>query len=182
MAAFAITVALSAGKIAAAAHPWGLPFEPENINPSLAALDRYAAMHRGNDLAVIDMDDDFYSACLDLPRVRYIWIDPHPPRHFPMDFINLGVLISAADFSRIDQLEAEFARRLREEGLDSTAPIATSILARDAGELGELIRTHPRIDFFLSKDAAALDRDVHQQSAALGNRVFLLAREKIQRP
>ncbi len=175
-------MALFAVKAIAATQVWGLPFEPEVVNPSLSALDQYAAQKRGNDLAIIEMDDNFYSACLDLPEVRYIWIDPTPPRHFPLDFIDLGVLMSAKEFSHLPESQPEFARRLKAEGLDSTAPIGTSILARNGEEIGELIRSHPRIDFFLPKDWAAIDQGVHEQSGGTGDRVFLLSREKIQRP
>ncbi len=175
-----------AGKAAAPAQVWGIPFEPENFNPSLAALDGYAAMHRGNDLAVIEMDDDFYSACIELPHVRYVWIDPKPPRRFPLDFQYLGILVSAEEYARMPELRGEFARRLRDEGLDSTDPIPTTILARSPAELGELVRSHPQVDFFLPADWASIDQGVHDRSAvrdhAPDERVFLLAREKIQRP
>ncbi len=181
-AAAALAALLFICKAIAASQPWGLPFELENVNPSIAALDQYAALHRGNDLAVLNMDDDFYSACIGLPRVRYVWIDPNPPRHFPMDFPYLGVLISASQYARLPELEPEFARRLRAEGLDSTAPIATSILARTPEELGELVRTHPQVDFFLPKDWAPIDQGAHQPLSVPGDRVFLLSREKIQRP
>jgi hypothetical protein len=164
---FAILACLVfAGKVIASAQPWGIPFKPESVNPSLAALDRYAALHRGNDLLVVEPDDDFYSADIGLPHVRYVWVDPNPPRHFPLDFQYLGILISAADYSRLPELQPQFEQRLREWNLNSSDPIPTSILARNRDELAELIRTHPMADFFLTTDWIAGDQAVHQARRA----------------
>jgi hypothetical protein len=169
-------------KAMAPAETWGIPFHPERVNPSQTALDRYHRLRRANDLLLVEPDDDFYSADLGLPHVRYVWLDPSPPRHFPLDFEYLGILISAADYARLPALQPEFARRLREWGLNSTDPIPTSILARNRDELAELIRSHPQADFFVPRDWVAADQGVHQFWPGDGGRDFLLAREKIQRP
>jgi 4-amino-4-deoxy-L-arabinose transferase-like glycosyltransferase len=181
-----VALLLLIGKAVASTQAWGIPFEPENVNPSLAALNEYAAMKRGNDLAVVDTDDEFYSACIGLPHIRYVWIDPNPPRRFPLDFQYLGILISAAEYARMAELQPEFERRLRAEGLNTSDPIPTSILAKTPEELGELIRTHPQVDFFLPGNWTHIDQGVHVRTTVpingTGDRVFLLAREKIQRP
>jgi Dolichyl-phosphate-mannose-protein mannosyltransferase len=171
-----LACALFAGKIISASQPWGLPFEPETTNPSIAALDRYAALHRPNDLLVVEVDDNFYSADLGLPHVRYVWIDPAPPRRFPMDFQYLGILISAAEYARMPELRAEFERRARAENLNSSDPIPTTILAHNAAELRDLIRTHPEVDFFLPAEWISADQGVHLQGERTATRGFLLAR------
>jgi hypothetical protein len=76
--ALGLAVAVFAGKLLAQSQPWGIPWDPEFVNPSHAALARYAALNRGNDLIVIEPDDQFYSATLGLPRVSYVYTE-NPP-------------------------------------------------------------------------------------------------------
>jgi 4-amino-4-deoxy-L-arabinose transferase-like glycosyltransferase len=151
-------------KLAAPNQPWGLPFGPEFVNPTYEALNRYAALHRGNDPILIEPEDQFYSASLPLARVRYLFLDPRP-RHriLPLDFQYLGILMMAEDFNRLPELLPQFERRLREFDLNSTEPIATTILARNQDEIAEVVRDHSDADFF-----------VHRQ--------FRLSSKVIQRP
>lgn len=147
--ALSIAVGLFLVKALAPGATWGLPFGPESVNPSHRALEAYAALHRGNDLIVIDPDDQFYSADLGLPKVRYCYLDPRTERpRSPLDFEYLGITVTAAEFERLDELLPVFAQRLREWNLDSTEPIATVILARNEPEISELIRLHPESDFY----------------------------------
>ena len=78
-AALGAAALLFAAKVAEPAQPWGLPFGQEAGMPSEPMLDRYAALHRANQLIIGDPDDQFYSACLNLPRVRYLYLDPAHP-------------------------------------------------------------------------------------------------------
>jgi hypothetical protein len=99
---------------------------------------------------VIEPDDEFYSTDLNLPNVRYVYVDPSTQhRRNPLDFWYLGILITAADFSRLPELRPQFEQRLRDWGLDSGAPIATTILAANAKEVAALIEEHPGADFFV---------------------------------
>jgi hypothetical protein len=177
---------LFAVKARAPERPWGLPFGPESVNPSYAPLERYAALDRGNDLILIEPDDQFYSACLPLASVHYMYQDPRPTRpRIPPDFEYLGVLMTAPDFNRLGELRPIFERRLREFGLNSGAPIATTIVARNDDEIAQAIQLHPEADFFAPAAWAARDGGLHAQwQAGNGdpNRVFLLSREVIQRP
>ncbi len=152
--ALALATILFAGKAWTPTRPWGLPFAAESTIPSDAALDRYAALGRGNDLIVIEPDDQFYSADLHLPHVQYVYVDPNAQhRRSPLDFWYLGVLITAADFSRLPELRPQFEQRLREWGFDihddSGAPIATTIVAANEKEVAALIEEHPAADFLI---------------------------------
>ena len=158
-------------------QPFGIPFAPESTIPSESALDAYAAKHRGNDLIIIDPDDQFYSAALDLPRVRYLWLDPSANRpRLPLDFEYLGITVTAGEFTKLNP--AAFAARLREWNLDSTKPIATAILAQTPQQIVDLIAAHPEVDFFAPMSTKS---PAHAVLPA-GNRVFLLSRVVIQRP
>jgi hypothetical protein len=168
-AALALTTAFFIAKILLPHQPYGIPFAPESVNRSQSALDEYAARHRENELIIVEPDDQFYSADLDLPRVRYVWLDPATSRiKLPLDFEYLGITVSASDFARLDQLRPVFAQRLHEWNLDSTEPIATVILVRTQQEIQELIASHPQADFYLPQPS--------------GNHAFRLSSEMIQRP
>jgi hypothetical protein len=180
--ALGLAVALFAGKLLAPSQPWGIPWDPEVVNPSDAALARYAALHRGNELLVVEPDDEFYSACLGLPQVRYVYVDGRPPRHTALDLPYLGILITAQEFARLPEMRPEFERRLREWGLDSGDPIATTILAPTEDSVGPLIRDHPDSDFFVPAAWILRDQSVHQVLPMRGQRAFLLARKMIHRP
>jgi hypothetical protein len=54
------------------------------------------------------------------------------------------------------------------------------ILARDGAQIRELIAAHPETDFYIPAEfASAASHDIW---SAGGPRMFLLSREKIQRP
>lgn len=181
--ALALTAMLFAGKAVAHTEPWGLPFGTEAPMPQEAVLDRYAGLKRGNDLIVGDPNDQFYSACLDLPRVRYLYLDPSTQRpHSALDFEYLGVTMTASDFGRLNEVRPMFEQRLRDWGLNSGASIATVILAPTMDQIDSLIRDHPDADFFLPIPWAAHDAGVHQVQETADGREVLLARKMIQRP
>jgi hypothetical protein len=137
-------------KAAEPKQPWGLPFSPEFVNRSYAALDRYAALHRGNDLLLIQPDDQFYSACLPLAHVRYVYLDPRPSRpRLPLDFEYLGISVTVPDFNRLAELRPIFEQRLREFDLYSNEAIAGVILARTQDEITELMNHNPEADYFI---------------------------------
>jgi hypothetical protein len=181
--ALALALVLFAGKAMAGDEPWGIPFAPESVNSSHAALDAYAALHRGNTLILVEPDDQYYSADLDLPHVRYCYLDPRTDRHkFPLDFEYLGVTVTADQFERMSELQPVFERRLHEWNLDSAEPIATVILARSKEEIAVLIHSHPETDFYVPADGASSDAGVHESRPLGGGRVFLLSRVMIERP
>jgi hypothetical protein len=187
----ALAALLFAGKVAGSGETWGLPFAQEAAMPSEVVLDRYASLKRGNQLILGDPDDEFYSACLNLPQVRYLYVDPahqppkSPPAHYALDFEYLGVTITASDFARLPELRPVFQQRLRDWDLDVAVkgrnPIATVILASGMDQVERLLRDHPEDDFFVPVDWAAHDTGVHQIFENANGRALLLSRELIQR-
>jgi hypothetical protein len=186
-------------------QPWGIPFQPESVNATDAALDAYASLHRGNDLILVDPDDQFYSADLvtegTLTAVRYCYLDPRASAPAPLDFAYLGITVTAGEFARLAELRPIYVQRLHEWGLDSGDAIATVILARDENDVHALIASHPEDDFLVparfvsiegplpwleSHDLSRLPDRPSSLSVSLsnhaGSRVFFLSRKEIQRP
>ena len=181
--ALAGAVLLFIGKTFATTKPWGVPFRAESEIPAEHVLDRYASLKRGNALIIGNPEDGFYSACLDLPRVRYLYLDPSTQRRrYALDFEELGITMSSADFARLGEIKPAFEQRLRDWGLDRGDPIATVILAPSVDQIGEIIRGHPDADFLLPAAWATQDNGVHDAMDAGNGLNLLLAREMIQRP
>ncbi len=175
----AAAIAIVAAKMALSGQPFGIPFKPEFVNASYAALDAYAARHRGNDLIIIEPDDQFYAVNLELARVRYLWLDPATNRtRTPLDFEHLGITVTASDFRRLEELRPTYAQRLREWNHDSAEPVASVILARTQEEIRDLIASHPETDFYTPETTSP----VHDRWQPAGVRVFLLSRMVIQGP
>jgi Dolichyl-phosphate-mannose-protein mannosyltransferase len=176
--ALALAVALFAAKALEPGQTWGIPFKPEAVIAAEPVLDRYAALKRGSELIVGDPNDEFYSACLGLPRVRYLYLDPSTEhRRYPLDLEYLGVLISASDFARLPELRPQLAQRLRDWGLDHGDPIGTAILAPTIEQIRALVHDHPGADFLLPSDWAAEDAGVHEIVPTSMDRELLLSRE-----
>jgi len=183
--ALALAVALFAAKALAPEQTWGIPFRPEAAIAVEPVLDRYAAMNRGNELILGEPNDGFYSACLDLPRVRYLYLDPSTQRRrYALDFEDLGILMTASDFARLPAVKPQFEQRLRDWGLNSSQgdPIATTIVATTLDQIRALVRDHPKSDFLIPADWAALDAGVHEIASTGAERELLLSREVIHRP
>ncbi len=183
--ALGIAVLLFAGKTLAPAEPWGLPFGQEAPMPSEAVLDRYAALHRGNALMIGEPEDEFYSACLSLPKVSYVYISPNhlpakpPSSYYALDFEYLGVTVTAQDFARLAELRPQFEQRLREWGLNHSDSIASVILASSPEQAEELLKDHPEADFFVPAAWASHDNGAHDVLEASNGRELLLAHEVI---
>ena len=131
----------------------------------------------------MDPDDQFYSAVLNLPRVRYVFLDPRTERRrYPLDFEYLGITVTATDFERLPELRPVFGQRLREFNLNSAEPIATVILAKNEDQIADLMRAHAEADFYTPAPWAEKDSGTHETGPSAGDRVFLLSRVVIQRP
>ncbi len=189
--ALVLAALLFAGKVVASGETWGLPFAQEVAMPSEAVLARYASLKRGNQLILGDPDDEFYSACLDLPQVRYLYVDPNhqparpPSGRYELDFEYLGVTVTAVDFARLPELKPMFQQRLRDWDLDVAItgpdPVATVILASGMDRVESLLRDHPEADFLIPVDWAGHDAGVHQVFESVNGRALLVSRELIQR-
>jgi hypothetical protein len=147
LAAAALALAV---KLAFPAQPWGIELRPGVLHPSVALLDGYTQLHRGRELILVDPFEGFYSSALPLPKVRYCFVNAAgvPPQG-PLDLRQLGILVSAEEFTRIDDLRPAWRARLGEWKLDSDEPIATAIVARSREEVARLIAARPETDFLL---------------------------------
>jgi hypothetical protein len=181
--ALAVAMVLFVAKTLSPAQTWGIPFKAESVIAVEPALDRYAAMNRGNELILGDPNDGFSSACLDLPRVRYLFFDASfRRRSYALDFQDLGIIVTAADFARLPEVHPQFEQRLRDWGLHRGDPIATVILAPTLDQILALVHDHPGSDFLLPVEWAAEDAGVHEVLPIGDGRDLLLSREVVHRP
>ena len=151
---------------------WSLRYAGSQPLAAAPLLRDYAARHRPNELILIDTDDEFYSATLDLPKVRYCFLDPAGVvlRYAPF-FAGLGITVTAAEFEHLDS--EQFRDRLREWGLDNVKAVATSIVAQTPDEIQHLIDTHPQSDFYAP--AGYSGGGSHQEVKVSADRALLLA-------
>ncbi len=161
-------------------RPWGLDFRTGATVQAAPLLDAYARMQRPNELILVSPDDEFYSAVLPLPHVRYCFMDPreHLPTH-GLDLRYLGIHVTAAQFVELERWRPVFRQRLRAWNLDSDEPLASVIAARSTAELASVIAASPHSDFFLPASLhTALEPHVqatHRILPASPAYVFLLA-------
>jgi hypothetical protein len=159
---------------------WGLPFGHAEPLPAMAALRAYTNLGRPNDLILVEADDNFYATALPLNKVRYYFFDPGliAPR-IVAHYTYLGIMVRMDEFERLDQLRPLYAARLKDWGLDSTEPIATSIVSASPDGFVRLIRACAGADFYLpARDLPALGamiRGTHRTMVLPNGRALLLA-------
>ncbi len=164
------------------AQLWGLSFGRSEPLAATAVLRSYAMQNRPNELILADGDDSFYATALPLPGVRYYFFDPGrlavaAAPHYE----HLGIIVSVDEFEHLDQLRPVYAERLRDWGLDSTAPVATTIVSSARDVIARLIRARPLADFYLpASDADSVEgtfTDTHRKVLLSNGRALMLARE-----
>jgi len=161
-------------KLSLPAQPWAIDLRPAVLHSSVTLLDDYARQQRGRELILVDPFDGFYSSVLPLPRVRYCFVSPaEVPPQGPLDLHYLGIVVSADEFAHLPQLEGTWRARLREWGLDSPAPIATSVVPKSREDMISLIATHPNTDFLLP-ETYLNDIPAHTAGATAGGYMFAL--------
>lgn len=161
---------------------WGLAFGKAPTPPASAALRAYCELRRPNELVLVDTDDNFYSAVLPLPKVRYLWIDPqHIVERYAPHYPWLGITVTTTQFAELSMLRPVFLDHLRAWGLNSAEPLATAIVADSDDEALAAMRSAPYTDFYvplrLAREAGPLVSLTHQARTASLDRVFLLARK-----
>jgi hypothetical protein len=172
-------------KAFAGSQVWGLSFGAAPPMPAISLLRAYADRGRPNPLVLVEADDELYSATLPLPEIHYVWIDPSGGvQRLAPQFVYLGITVTAQQFEEIGRWEPQFRDRLREWGLDSGEPIATSVVADSDADVAKIIAAHPEADFYLpARLRPALEGAVtHELVVASDQRFFLLARQKPERP
>jgi hypothetical protein len=172
VAALAVVFAIRAVE---ASQPWGLPFGTTTPIPAAKWLHWYAEQRRPNELIAVNTDDEYYATALPIPKIRYCYLDPTQlVRRYALHYAFLGITVSAAQFQDLDQWEPRFQERLLSWGLNSTAPIATNIMAGSVDEIVRLVATHPRDDFYLPANI----RDRLTAEATAGRRTVVLSAER----
>lgn len=152
-----------------------LPYTSEHPLTSVPALRAYCDLHRPNDLIIIDPDDEFVSSTLPIRHVRYCFFETNPnPVRLPLDFRQLGITVTVDEYGQFDQLRTGFENRLRGFGLLSGAPVATVIEARAPEDFGNLIGSHPDVDFSLPERFRQYAGTGHMIWKTEGGRVYLL--------
>jgi len=163
---------------------WGLDYERESV-PSAAALDQYGQLRRVNELVIVAPDDEFYSAVLDLPKVRYAFLGNVDPTKTTQFFYWLGVNVSPSDFCNLDALTPEYLQHLTAWGIRDTKPVGTIIAGGSSAELGMLVRCSADRDFFLPENLrdAAVEAGglTHSATPDQNGRFFLLSKTSARR-
>jgi hypothetical protein len=168
-------------KVSSGSQVWGIPTAPSHVAIA-RPLERYCEKHRSNGLVVVGSDDQFYASDLPLAGLRYCLLEsprPSGARRPPLDFAWLGINVSVPEFQQLPGLLPVYRERLAAFDLPSDAPVGTVISARSPEEIGELITSHPELDFWLSAAmlrglAVTVPQDVELASSG---GVFLLARQ-----
>jgi hypothetical protein len=159
---------------------WGLDYRRESV-PSAAALEKYSQLGRANDLVIVAPDDEFYSAMLDLPKVRYAYLGNVDPSKTTEFFYWLGINVAPRDFCNLNALTPVYAEHLTEWGLRDTKPVGMIIAGASGGDLSAIVRCSPDRDFFLPENvretAIAAGGDTHTATSAEAGRCFLLAKK-----
>ena len=170
---------LFAAKVMGSGEVWSLRPAAPPIEGA-RGMQKYADLRRNRELIVAQPDDEFYSATLPLPRVRYCFLDPTGAvaatiPYYPM----LGIVLDAQQFSILPALLPGYRNRLSRWGLDSSEPIGTVVVLRTDGEIAQIAQAAPAADLSLPAGWAGLipgitsTYDVVSYSAG---RVFLLRR------
>lgn len=174
-----------AAKLAMPSAPWGLSFAAEHQRAA-PALQAYCRQERGNELIVVDIEDDLYASTLPLPNLRYGLVSPTlSGGQLTMDFPGMGITMSAADFDRFAAVAPHYREVLRQWGVDSNEPLARLIVAPTPEALMDLARTHPLTDFFVPKRylpaAVAAGGAGHELITGPPSAFWLMSRERLPR-
>ena len=182
-----LVVAALALKTATPGAPWGISFQRGSSVAMAPLLSSYSERGRGNELVLVDADDELYASVLPLPKVRYAYVgECAPPRGYGLGFAAMGIILTAGQYGDLRRWEAVFRERLRGWGLDSSEPIGTVVLASAPAELAGMVAAHPETDFLVPErfyaavaHTAAFTHDLVTVSP---DRFFLLSRRALPAP
>jgi hypothetical protein len=166
---------------------WSLAYSSSKPLAATPLLRSYAERGRPNELILVDPDDEFWDATIPLPKFRYCFRDPnHYTVLYQPQYVDLGITVYPAVFNDMGRWEPVFRERLRAWGLDSTEPMATSIVADTDADVLKVIQSHPATDFYVPADllpaAAEVSKSTHELVQVSANRSFLLARVSPESP
>jgi len=170
-------------KISAPELPWGLDFGKSTVQPLAEPLANYCEQRRGNELIVVDVADDLYASALPLARLRYaaLTYSATGPR-YALPFDEMGIVTTLSEFRTLPSHEARFRDKLRQWGIDSSAPIATLIALRTPEELAALVASRPDADFVMPAKYRPIMTSAPHELAPIGlGHFFLMSRQKLDR-
>jgi hypothetical protein len=177
---------VAAAFVAKAAMPqatWGLWFGPGTKVEASRAESDYCQRGRGNELVLVDIEDEMYASLLPLPGIHYVMRGTPPPGDYRMDFSSMGIILDAQQFADLDHWTPIFRQRLREWGLDSSVPIGTVVFNQSMEEVAMLIRARPDSDFLLPERyravVAASAAASHDLVTISPDRFLLLSRQAL---
>lgn len=164
-------------KVAFPDQVWGLPFTAPAPIPTARALRDYWQLGRPNELVLVSSEDEFYAFNLPGLKVRYCFVDPTGTtiRYAP-HYAYLGITLTGAQFLDRSRLEAEYRRRLRSWGLDSSGAIGSAVVAPSLQDVRSLVSGLPDTDFEMPEAWRISDGSGHEIRRSAPGRVFLLAR------
>jgi hypothetical protein len=144
-----LLVVIFAVKALSADRPWSLRPGAPPLEGAKAMRDYYD-LHRDSELIDVRPDDEFYSATIPLPRVRYALVDPTGivARTVPY-YIPLGIVLTTKELLSLQNLLPGYQENLRKWGFDSVEPVGTTILMNAPEDLSELVRARPESDFYI---------------------------------
>ncbi len=175
-----LLVVIFAVKALSADRPWSLrPGAP--LLEGATAMRDYYNLHRDTELIAARPDDEFYSATIPLPRVRYALVDPTGivARTVPY-YIPLGIVVTTKELLSLQRLLPGYQENLRNWGFDSVEPIGTTILMKAPEDLSELIRARPEFDFYIPAEWVQKVQNyqpTHTLVPYSTERVFLLSKK-----
>jgi hypothetical protein len=144
------------------------------------AMQKYSDLQRGRELITAQPDDEFYSATLPLPRVRYCFLDPAGSVAASVPYYAvLGITLDAGQFLNLPAFLPAYAKRLRDWGLHSTEPVGSVIVLRNAEEIAQVVQAAPGADFSLPTEWVGLIPGIartHEAFSYSAGRTFLLRR------
>jgi 4-amino-4-deoxy-L-arabinose transferase-like glycosyltransferase len=175
----AVVVIAFVVKVANPDNDFGVSIRPGTTIAAAPVLSRYCAQHRATDLYVLGVDDEFYSAVLPLHLVRYGFMDATDlvAREHP-HLLQLGILVSAAEFSQLDARMPVYRDRLRAWGMESTVAVGTGVAAHRPEELLRIIYDHPESDFLVARTVLAEPERMTTHRVTFTNADFSLLESK----
>jgi len=143
------------------------------------AVRAYYDLHRDAELILAQPDDEFYSATIPLPHVRYAIVDPGrlTARAFPY-YVPLGIVLTKEQFLHLPAFLPVYEQNLRKWSVPTTKAVGSTILLSNADDLSHLAASRPSTDFYAPADWP-LDRieQTHEIWRYSDRRVFLLSRQ-----
>jgi hypothetical protein len=175
-------IALFAIFVVKAAWPdqlWGNTYAGGSTLALAKPLSEYCEQRRPNDLFIIDSADEFYSSVIPITHVRYGWADPLDAYLLLEPHLRyLGILLQPADWFELPAKTATYRERLKQWGVETDKPIATSVGAHVPADFLPIVAASPGTDFLLPRNLIPPEAlATHDVREAAQDRVFLISKQ-----